>query len=291
MIKKMILLIITLLMVTINTTYGHKSEMKNMYNVIESQDLTALEELIKEADENTLVIFDVKSVLIVERDALLQSAHKMRFKELKSKMNNNISKEKAEELHSIILSQRKFELVEKKLPKIFANMRAKNVKFIALTSGRTGKFGIIEKREDLRIKILKGLGIDFSTSYPNIETIIFPQVTINDKIELPMFKEGILFASKTNKGNVLKEFYQQEKIKVNKIIFVDNLIKNLNSVGEFCKEANISYVGIHYTNILNRKASYLDEKIANYQLEILIKQNKWLSDREARQAIYGSKFK
>ena len=229
------LITVFLLIIYASQAYSQKMQKKIENDITENSDITILKELLKKADKNTLVIFDVRTVLVVEQDAILQPAHKKRFKQFKAKIDAKLSKEKSEELYSIILSQKKLELVDEKILEIFALMRAKEVKFIALTSGRTGRFGIIDKREDLRIKLLKDLGIEFNDSYPNIKPTIFNEIAVI-KSEPSMYKDGILFASKAKKGIVLKEFYNKEKITANKIIFIDNQIKNLLSVGEFCMQ-------------------------------------------------------
>jgi len=290
MIKKILKSLITvfLLIIYASQAYSQKMQKKIENNITENSDITILKELLKKADKNTLVIFDVRTVLVVEQDAILQPAHKKRFKQFKAKIDAKLSKEKSEELYSIILSQKKLELVDKKILEIFALMRAKEVKFIALTSGRTGRFGIIDKREDLRIKLLKDLSIEFTDSYPDIKPTIFDEIAVS-KSEPSMYKDGILFASKAKKGTVLKEFYNKEKINANKIIFIDNQIKNLLSVGEFCMQKKINYRGIHYTNVALRKIPLIDEKIVDYQFKVLLEQGKWISDKEAREDLSLSK--
>ena len=254
-------------------------------NIIENHDFTNLETIVDNSDENTLVIFDVKTVLITAKDLILSPIYKTQFKKLKEEMNAHLSQERIEILYGILLAQQKSELVEGKILEILTKIKSKNIKSIALTSGKTGKFGYIKKREDLRINVLKELGIDFSFSYPTIETITFNNITNINVSRPPMYKKGILFTSNAEKGIVLKEFYNKEKIFPKKIVFVDNQLKNLHSVGKFCQAANIEYIGIHYTNVVNRKILPLNEKVAKYQFEILAKENKWLSDAEAMRAL------
>lgn len=286
MIKKILILSISGLLMIFNSFIIHAQEIKkNAYKIIESQNLAALEKSVATADQNSLVIFDVRSVLINEQDLILQPAYKKHFKEIKKKITAHLSTKEAEELYSIVLAQKKFALIDKKILEIFASLQTKKIKFIALTSGSTGKFGFIENLEDLRIKILKNLGIDFSVSYPNLESLTLDNIYNSANSKTPMYKNGILFASKVAKGTVLKEFYDQQKIKVRKIIFIDNQLKNLYSVGEFCKQANINFTGIHYTNIAHQKIAPLNEKIVNYQFEVLQQQAKWISDQEANQLL------
>lgn len=138
---------------------------------------------------------------------------------------------------------------------ILADIQSKQIKAIALTSGYTGKFGYIEKREDLRIEKLKEVGISFKDSFPEIEPIIFDNIKKADPKHYPMFKEGIVFACRLPKGEVLQSFLTQAKFTPKKIIFVDNKLKNIKSVQEFCENAKIDFHGFHYTFLDNIQVS------------------------------------
>jgi hypothetical protein len=210
--------------------------------IIETTSFTEIREAIKEGDKDTLVIFDVKSVLILPQG---QDSNSI----------DRYSPAEREKLYSKILIQLKPALVDPNILNIFADIKSKQIKAIALTSGYTGKFGYIEKREDLRIQKLKEVGISFKDSFSEIKPTIFEDIKKVNPKHYPMFKEGIVFACRLPKGEVLQRFLTQAKFKPKKVIFVDNKLKNIESVQEFCQNAKIDFHGFHYTFLDNIRVS------------------------------------
>ena len=71
------------------------------------------------------------------------------------------------------------------------------------------------------------------------------------------------------------------KLDPEKIIFVDNQLKNVLSVEAKCKELGIDYTGIHFTKLDNKPSMQLDKKIAEKKFEILLAESRWIDDNEA----------
>lgn len=258
-------------------------------SVIESINLLPLEAAVDDVDENTLVLFDVKSVLVVNQDQILTPNHKEQYNDLRNNIKAKYSLKEAEQLLSIILMQFRPILVDNTLPDILTKLRAKGAKLLGLTSGYSGPFGHIKAREDLRLAKLREVGVDFANSLPDVGTIQIRGIQgANDK-QVPLYKGGIIFTSKLPKGDVLKEFLKHIDFKPNKIIFVDNQMKNITSVQNICQDLysdhKTKFFGIHYTNVLNSERTKLDIERANYQFEILEKELRWLSDHEASEAL------
>ncbi len=81
----------------------------------------------------------------------------------------------------------------------------------------------------------------------------------------------------------MKEFLNYAHFKPHRIIFIDDNREYLESVEEFAKEASIPYLGIHYTAALEKRKNMnaFNQKRAELQFEVLLKDKLWLSDSEA----------
>lgn len=249
--------------------------------IIETNSLKHFEEAAEAADNNIIVIFDVQEVLMVATDQILSPLHKPDFRIIKDNLVANYTPADQEKLFSIILKEYKTENVDITLVKTLDELKLKGVKALGLTSGYTGKYGVIENREDLRLERLKKIGINFKDSFPNVKPIIFSNLKGADPKHLPMFKDGILFACRLSKGEVLKAFLKQINYKPRKIIFVDNQLKNIKTVEQYCASEGIEYIGFHYNFIKSKPKNKLNMNVVSYQIETLEKHHTWLSDQEA----------
>lgn len=249
-------------------------------DITQTATLQPIIDAITQSPENTLVIVDVDDVLIKANDQLLQLAHKPALNKIVADLAQKHSFYRIQELTSIVMLQYKTSLIDPKIKDVFQLLNNKNIKFIALTAADTGKLGQIESMEDWRIQTLKDLGFDFSSSFPNIQPIIFKDLpSIRNPTSFATFKKGILFSSDVPKGTVLKAFLADIKEQFKHIIFVDDLRKNLDSVESFCQDADIAYQGFEYT--ANAISSPLNEERIKFQIDTLVNKNKWLSDIEA----------
>ena len=119
--------------------------------VVETSTLKQLKPILKQANQETLVIFDVDHVLIMPTDDYTLSRPLYR-KKLWEKLKKKLPEEKSEYLFSIVVSQAKWKLVDNNILQIINHLNYNKIPTIALTSLNTGKLGIINNREDLRIK-------------------------------------------------------------------------------------------------------------------------------------------
>ena len=136
-------------------------------------------------------------------DQILNPLYKTENSVFKERVISNHNPNKAEYLFSIILNEYESKLVDSKILKILERLKSKNIKSIALTSEYTGKYGIIESREDLRIQKLKKLGISFKDSFADISLPISLKLRKEKLAPYPLFKDGIIFACRRDKGKVL----------------------------------------------------------------------------------------
>ncbi|MCP5369953.1 MAG: DUF2608 domain-containing protein [Rickettsiaceae bacterium] len=225
---------------------------------------------------NDLVSFDVKNVLFVPEDLIYNPAYKEEMKKYWQQLEQELGKEETDLLNSIMLLSYKSVLVDNNMPSVIKALQAKKIKVIALTSGHTGQFCHIESLEALRIKRLKELDIDFSTSFPNLGTIEL--LGKNGEISF-IFSEGVLFASRSPKGEVIEIFLDKINFHPRKIIHVDNSMHKLETMQKFCESHNIDFLGIHFTHIY-KNIPPLNKKITDKKFDLLKTQKIWLSDEE-----------
>jgi len=251
--------------------------------IIPAPTLVPIEAAIKEADRDTLVIFDVDDVLIVAKDQILQPQYKKFLETLNKDIETRYSEKEAQKLWSIIRITYKNELIDPKMVPLIQETQARGIKVIALTNAMTGPFGEIPSLEDWRIEELESFEYVFKNSWNDIKPKIFSDLKTEDPKRFSLFKAGILFACGVSKGEVLKAFFLYTGLLPKKIIFIDDKKKNLESVETFSNEAKIPFIGFHSIAVAERPKSPLNEKRAKLQFEILEKEHKWLSDEEADQ--------
>lgn len=267
--------------------------------IIETATLKPVKQSLELVDKQTLVIFDVDEVLIVAKDQILLSPYKHQLNVLNKELKAKHNEKEAQVLWSIAFKNRKSELVDPAVISIFNTLRAKDIKTILLTNAWTGPFGTIPLLEDWRIQELKNFGIEVDGSFPNTELIVFTNLTgiASNKVtssianslsknaqetsRIPVFKKGVLFTAERDKGALLKTFLDKVNWHPNKIIFVDDRAKNLDSVQAYCNSAGIQFCGFHYTAVVDRKVLPLNEQRAKFQFEVLEKEKRWLSDQQA----------
>ncbi|MBX9697334.1 MAG: DUF2608 domain-containing protein [Alphaproteobacteria bacterium] len=250
-------------------------------HIKQTSTLFLIEEALKAADSETLVIFDVDDVLITARDQILQPAHKKFLERLNKDLENRLSEQEAQKLWSIIWLTRSDEVVDSKIIALIKEAQSKDLKVLALTNAWTGTFGNIQSLEDWRIGELKDLGYTLKDSWSTLALKSFESLKSKDPKRFPVFKNGVLFTCNLPKGDVLNAFLRYAGLSPKKIIFIDDKRKHLQSVEAFSKDAGILFEGFEYTAVAERPKTLLNEKRARYQFEVLEKEHKWLNDQEA----------
>ena len=254
-------------------------------NIVQTTTLSPFQMAVKDADCNTLIVFDIDDVLLTAKDQILQPTNKEYNNKLALEIQNRIPTQEAENLWSIILLSFQDEVVDPKMVNIIQNLQSRNIKALGLTNLLTGSFGKISSMEDWTVTRLNKHHINFKLSWNNINTIEFVNLTPHDKNRYATFKDGISFASGLPKGSVLKAFLNYVKIKPKKIIFIDDKLSNVESIQSYCLEQKIEFSGFHYTAVKDKLQKPLNEKRAQFQFKILEKDHKWLSDQEADQLL------
>ena len=256
------------------------SKMSNA-QIIELKNAKDILPYIQDLGPEDLVSFDVKNVLFAPADLIYNPVYRVEIKKYWQDLEQELGKDEADCLNSIMLLSYKSVLVDDDMPNIIKLMQSKKAKVIALTSGHTGKFFNIENLEMLRVKRLKELGINFSDSFPDFTKIEF--LDQDGKVKF-VFSEGVLFATRTPKGEVIKIFLEKTGFHPRKIIHIDNAMEKLLSVEKFCATHNIEFLGIYFTHIY-QNVPPLDKAISDKKFELLKSEKIWISDKEAAKLI------
>ena len=227
---------------------------------------------VEQLDHNNLVIFDIDYVLIIpsDNDTISRSPYR---KKLWRSIKSRISKERSCFLISIIIMQTNWVLLDKSVMDTIDYLTQQKIPTIALTSINTGRFGVIESMEDLRIKELESVGIDFSKLTPIKETIKLDNLKTEHGI--PMLKKGIILTAELDKGIVLKDILQKSNYYPKKIIFIDDKIQNLYSVQNVCNMLKIPFQGFHYTAIKYLPTPNVNQKLEKLRFKILENEYRW----------------
>jgi hypothetical protein len=251
--------------------------------ILEAPHLDPFEKIVNSSDQETLVLFDVDETLLVAKDRILRPCAREFFKKRVGEIlenSENVPQGKFNEDYLLghILARIEYEVVDSKILFIIESLQRKNIKAIAFTRMNTGPCGIIPSLEEWRIEHLKKHSIDFSQAFPQFPELIIEDLESSGRSAL--FKSGVLCANKQNKGPVLAAFLDQIGFKPSRVIFIDNRMDYLESVEESLRNKEIDFVGFHYTDVEDRLC-LINEKLADYQIEHLIKTDIWLSEKEA----------
>ncbi len=232
--------------------------------------------LDKEANKETLVIFDVDDVLIAPTDAFA-------FRDsLRRKFNQGLKSRYTQQERKVIFSdffkKRRVCLITPKIISLLDELRSQKIPTTALTRWYTGRYGTIEYMEDLRFKGLDDVGISFVDMSPFKKDFTFPELKTEDGI--PMVRNGIIITAFADKGVSLLAALAKEKLNFRKIIFIDDDLTQLESVKKACKKIGVSFIGIHYTEAKLIPLPNLNEAREKLRFEILEKKKIWLTDNE-----------
>lgn len=231
-----------------------------------------IEDVVQEADQNTLVFFNIAEVLMDTESSLGSQAWRKYIRtRLEPKLHDEIT---------LFV----FQNVPPKTPEaltagVVARLQKKGIPVFAFTSrGRHEWYSSQVPDVDLLTeKLLCQIGIDFSlTKSPFSASQKAP--AFGD-----YFHEGIIYATNSlEKGEVLVQFLEAADLHPSRIIFVDDKADSLATVEAEMKKRGIPMTGFAYSRTSLTHANF-DPMIAAIQLDRLISSGKSLSDEEASQ--------
>lgn len=254
----------------------HNSTFDNLSGITETSDISTLYDLLCNGnfDSDSLLIFDIDYVLIIPEDDYSMSRNEQR-KKIWEEEKKQLDFEEFRHLYSIIIAEAKWKLVDDRIKDIFNYLENKEIKVMGLTSLDTGKMGIIENREDLRQRELSSVEIDFLKLKSFNEHFIIDH--LSTKHGFVTMKHGIVFTAEINKALALEACLNKIGYWPKKIIFIDDMEKNLLALEKLCKDKDINFVGIHYTAVSKMPKIVSDELLEREKIKILIKEKKWLT--------------
>lgn len=254
----------------------------------EVYDLNGIKEIINNIGENkeVLTIFDVDDVLIMPRpeDDFRHPYRIELFKLIIEQIADNSSD--LEMLQSVLIANRQQILIDHEIIKVFEQLRTSNVHTIALTAMGTGKFGIIPSMEEIRVKELLQLGISFIPLAPLQGKNLFedlknvPKFLVEPK-GTPSLDSGIIFTAGIDKAVTLEYIFKAYDYFPRTIIFVDDLLYNLESLQQLANKLNINFCGFYYKAASLVPLPFIhDQKLERLRFSILEKEHRWLSYTE-----------
>lgn len=220
----------------------------------------------KDADTNTLAVFDVDMVLVQPSDPAFQMANMKRYSPVAKRIMQDIPKNKQMVFLSLMTVGSNPILVDACIPKMLTQLKQRGIPAMALTANLTGEFYTIKNMETWRVNTLRQLGIDFSQGAPYLHPIIFQDLP-SYRGNYSVYSSGVLFVNGTtcSKGEAFIAFLKKAEFYPKKVIFVDDREENLKSVESALQDLNksIAFHGIHFEGAKN----YPSEVITEQQFE------------------------
>lgn len=227
-------------------------------NFLTITDATGLSEILIRTNEDTLVVFDVDMVLLNTKEVAFQIPNLDLHNDIFLTLKSRYSKEEFDYLVHCSLVRIEFELLHPLMSVVVNNLQDRNIPTIACTALLSG---LIESKYDMmewRTKQLATFGIDFSKTAPDdlgFQTLQFPAYRGN----VPQYNKGVMITnsehSPTDKGTVLSAFLSLMPEMPQKIIMIDDKLKNLEDVRRSLAE--IGYGG-DYSAIEFSAAKYVN---------------------------------
>jgi hypothetical protein len=247
--------------------------------VIESTKLNRFYEEAEKANEATLVVLDIDDVLITKKDKYFKYFAGDVRKEIEAKTLRTLPRKTRIKLLSLIYIQVRHRLLDPKIKEVIHDLQQRNIKVICLSRAPIGQFGEIPNIEDQRIIEVGRFGFDFSSAFPESRHFALTELS-NLDTPSPVYKDGIICVGDYAKGETLRALFNHVQWKPKKVILVDDLKENIDSVQKALKTEDIDFVGLELTTV-HKEQGNPDKEVMELQAKHLMAKEKWLSDEEA----------
>lgn len=259
-------------------------ERKNM-KIISADDLSIVEDQTKNLDKNSLVIFDCDNVLTTVKVGTFNVQNKDFLKNYLRE--ESVSKDKFYDKIRLVLVNEIPYIVNQRIVDLVESLSKRNVRHMVATSYSVRPLKDVPDPMQWRIDNLHAMGYFFEKSWPDQEK----DVVLDDfgTDHNPVFRKGILFCDIFSKGDCIRSFFEYIGWLPKRIVFIDDVLRNLSDVGEFCDENKIEYVGIEYleSQHINSHIPFSDD-LGKIQMDHLINESVWLKDEEAQKILSDS---
>lgn len=222
-----------------------------------------------EANQNTLVIFDIDSTLTTPSDPCLRRFSIKKHKDIFDRYVGQLTKKQLYIFTHLLILQSPSQLVEKEFPEVIIRLQKRGVKTIACTASTTGNIGNIVKNFSLwRFHELKKLGIDFSSIFPGRS--LFPYEGCDD--DMPGIERGIVGCGhKVKKGMLFDKIVAHVNFAPNKVIVIDDKMENIESFMNEIKfrYPDVKFIGIQYDGMQLLSSIYASKSEFEGKIKVL----------------------
>jgi len=97
---------------------------------------------------------------------------------------------------------------------------------------------------------------------------------------VPMLKSGVILTAQVDKGKALECILSRSNYYPKTIIFIDDMLNNLESIERLISKLKIKFHRLHYTAVSSVPMSVINEKIEKLRFQILKKGHEWLDYQE-----------
>lgn len=213
----------------------------------------------------TLVLLDIGHTLLDHKDAVMDPRHEEWKRHWFQKHcpipDRALRVATARAVESAIEN---WKLVDERWPQMVQKMQENGTQVVALS-----KVIVDPSLLGLRGKNLKAFGIFLKNEFLDLP---------DDKFYV--YTDGVIETEEPLKGPVLKEFFFKLNKRPERIVFIDDHLNQVKSIDEACTELGIACISFHYI-AYQKTVRELDERVADYQLQVLLKECRWVSDHEA----------
>lgn len=237
--------------------------------VIETSQMS---DILQSVEDSTLVLFDVDETLIHSR-TMLGSQKARYFLNAHFKLKN-LSLAQREGLFWKVVKAVPVKLVEPYTADLINGLKSKkNVTVLGLTARGCVPHDDTDPKSNFTAHQLKSVNIDFS------EHLHLYDLKDHSSKKL-VFRDGIIFTEGRLKGGDLKAFLAFAGLSVDKVIFVDDKLEQVNAVNEAMEKKGILCDCYHYTHLVVNPPKFDSETIL-IQLDHLLTTGQILDDDQA----------
>lgn len=224
---------------------------------IESNDICCVENYLHNDALKPLLIYDIDNTLLRAQEVQARDEYFSACLKREMKSGKDLTAACNVVLPQFFESMKKtaVSLVDERSIESIKRLQRRGITIIALTARSPHAL------EGCTLNQLASVGINFRITSPTHES----DLNFTGMIDKADFKAGVVFCGNNDKGEVLERLFNQTGFTPDKIIFVDDKLKNLENVAREAVKLDIPFFGIRY--------SKLDFEIENFTLDTFIKES------------------
>jgi hypothetical protein len=240
---------------------------------------------LKNAGSESLIVFDIDETLTIPDHPAFQRANFEVHRPVIREVIHKLDPQKRTLLINTIFLVSKPLLIEEKTPSLIRAWQKQGIKTMALSSAMSGKIEDVDLLE-MRLNNFEKIGIDFSSTFPNHEELVFSDHNVYYGSS-SRFRKGVLHtnschqttSSKPEKGEILIRFLKEVNCTPKKIFFADDKLELLQEVEKTLREIypGVKFIGFHYQGALHFPTKILDAEELKADWEKLIEKTNSLS--------------